>query len=163
MITIRRKRCEDESTILNGYPCRTCLKAWGTMISRILRWRWYWNIWYLDNRLTLVWVHNISGSTKDSVRVDLCGTTLKGAASKWYLDEAEAWNRPNKYWLFEDLVCAMYKRFIHEVMAQNAAVNFDHTLYSKLKGALAFYNDLKQYPGHMVISPDKYSMKKKFL
>jgi len=114
----------------------------------------------------LLWwyqVHNVTGSTKYSVRVDLCGTTLKGTTSAWYSDEVEAWNWPNGHWVFKDLVCTMYKRFIHEVMAQNAAVKFDHTLYSKLKGALAFYNDLKQYPGHMVISPDKYSMKNKFL
>ena len=40
-------------------------------------------------------VHNITRATKDSVRVDLYGTTLKGAASEWYSDEVEAWNRPN--------------------------------------------------------------------
>ena len=57
----------------------------------------------------------------------------------------------------------MYKRFIHEVTAQNAGVNFDHAVYSKSKGALAFYNDLKRYAGHMVIPPDEYSMKKEFL
>src|ERR1700674_894005 len=88
---------------------------------------------------------------------------LKGAASEWYLDEVEAWNRPNQHWFFEDLVCAMYKRFIHEVTAQNAGVKFDHATYSKLKCALAFHNDLKRYAGCMVIPPDKYSMKKKFL
>ena len=46
----------------------------------------------------LLWwyrVHNITGATKDSVRVDLCGTTLKKAPSEWYSDEVEAWNRPN--------------------------------------------------------------------
>jgi len=88
-------------------------------------------------------VHNITRATKDSVRVDLCGTTLKGAASEWYSDEVEAWNRPNQHWFFEDLVCAMSKRFIHEVTVQNAGVKFDHAIYSKLKGALAFYNNLK--------------------
>jgi hypothetical protein len=29
-------------------------------------------------------------------------------------------------------------------MAQNAIMKFNHALYSKLKGALAFYNNLKQ-------------------
>jgi|SRR5882762_2240240 len=57
----------------------------------------------------------------------------------------------------------MYKRFIHEVMAQNASVKFDHAIYLKSTGALAFYNGLKRYAGHMVIPPNKYSMKKKFL
>ena len=124
------------------------IEIFDTWVTGLLRW---------------YWVHNITGATKDSIRVDLCGTTLKGAASEWYSDEVEAWNRPIQHWFFEDLVCAMYKRFIHEVMVQNASVNFDHALYSKLKGTLAFYNHLKRYAGCMVIPPDEYSMKKKFL
>ena len=52
-----------------------------------------------DTWLTgLLWwyrVHNKTRATKDSVRVDLCRTTLKGATSKWYSNEVEAWNRPN--------------------------------------------------------------------
>src|SRR5882762_1863021 len=42
-------------------------------------------------------------------------------------------------------------------------VKFDHAIYLKSKGVLAFCNDLKQYAEHMVIPSDKYSMKKKFL
>jgi hypothetical protein len=93
-------------------------------------------------------VHNITGATKDSVKVDLCGTTLKGAASEYHSDEVEAWNRPNQHWLFGDPVCATYKRFIHEVTAQNAGVKFDHAIYSKSKGALAFYKTIRRTYGH---------------
>ena len=50
---------------------------------------------WITGLLQWYWVHNITGATKDSVRVNLCGTTLKGAASEWYSDEVEAWNRPN--------------------------------------------------------------------
>ena len=50
---------------------------------------------WVTGLLQWYWVHNITGATKDSVRVDLCGTTLKKAPSEWYSDEVEAWNRPN--------------------------------------------------------------------
>jgi len=112
------------------------IETFNTWITCLLRW---------------YQVHNITRATKDSVRVDLCRTTLKGATSKWYLDEVEVWNRPNRHWFFEDLICAMYKRFIHEVTAQNASMKFDHVIYLKSKGTLAFYNDLKRYTGCMVI------------
>ena len=37
-------------------------------------------------------VYNVTGGHKDSMRVDLCGTTLTGLAVTWYADEVEAWN-----------------------------------------------------------------------
>jgi hypothetical protein len=118
---------------------------------------------WLSGLLRWYQVHNLTGQAKYFSRVDLCGTTLKGLATKWYVDEVKAWNRPTQEWYFEDLICAMYKRFIHEVTAQNAAIKFEHTQYSKSKGALAYYNDLKRYAGCMVIPTDDYMMKTKFI
>ena len=57
----------------------------------------------------------------------------------------------------------MYKRFIHEVTAQNAANSYAKTKFSHSKGALAFYNELQRHASHMVQPPDEYSMKRKFL
>jgi hypothetical protein len=37
----------------------------------------------------------------------------------------------------------MYNGFILEVTAQNAAIKIWNAWFSKLKGALAFYNDLE--------------------
>src|ERR1700720_2141812 len=108
-------------------------------------------------------VYNVTGNHKDSLRVDLCGTTLTGLAATWYTDEVESWNRATRVWLFEELICHLYKRFIHEVTAQNAATSYQKTKFSKTKGALAYYNELKHRASHMVQPPDKYSMKRKFL
>src|SRR5882762_321968 len=57
----------------------------------------------------------------------------------------------------------MYKQFIHEVMAQNAASSYKKMRFSRSKGALAFFNDLQRHASHMVQPPDEYSMKRKFL
>ena len=93
------------------------------------------------------------------MRVDLCGTTLTG----WYADKVEAWNRRTRKWYFENLICSMYKRFIHEVTAQNTANSYTKTKFSCSKGALAFYNELQRHASCMVQPPDEYSMKRKFL
>ena len=97
------------------------------------------------------------------MRVDLCGTTLTNLAATWYTDEVEAWNRRTRKWYFEDLICNMYKRFIHEVTMQNTANTYARTKFSHSKGALAFYNKLKCHASCMVQPPDEYSMKRKFL
>ena len=57
----------------------------------------------------------------------------------------------------------MYKRFIHEVTAQNAANSYAKTKFSRSKRALVFYNELQCHASHMVQPPDEYSMKRKFL
>ena len=61
------------------------------------------------------------------------------------------------------MICEMYKRFIHEVTAQNAATSYQNTKFSRSKGALAFFNDLQHHASRMVQLPDEYSMKRKFL
>ena len=114
----------------------------------------------------LLWwfqVYNVTGNHKDSLRVDLCGTTLTGLATTWYTDKVESWNRATRVWLFEKLICHLYKQFIHEVTAQNTVTGYQKTKFSKTKGALAYYNELKCHASRMVQPPDKYSMKRKFL
>ena len=97
------------------------------------------------------------------MRVDLCGTTLTGLAATWYTDEVEAWNPRTRKWYFENLICSMYKQFIHEVTMQNMANSYTKTKFSCSKGALAFYNELQHHASRMVQPPDEYLMKRKFL
>ena len=108
-------------------------------------------------------VYNVTGDHKDTMRVELCGTTLAGLAATWYVDKVEAWNQRTSTWYFEDLVCELYKRFIHKVTAQNAATSYQETKYSCAKGALAFFNNLQYHANRMVQPPDEYLMKRKFL
>lgn len=91
-------------------------------------------------------VQNMCGPKKDVLRVDLCGTTLKGLAADWFAEEVESFYRAVEDWLFEDVVCALYKRFIHRVTAQNAADKYRKTKFSKADGALAFYNEMRGVP-----------------
>ena len=51
------------------------IKVFDTWLAGLLRW---------------FWVYNISSPQKDSVRVDLTGTSLTGLVAMWYVDEVEA-------------------------------------------------------------------------
>ena len=72
------------------------------------------NIKMFETWLTeLLWwfqVYNVTGNHKDSLWVDLCGTTLIGLAATWYADEVESWNQTTRVWLFEELICHLYKQ-----------------------------------------------------
>ena len=118
---------------------------------------------WLAGLLRWLRVQNVCGSKKDTLRVDLCGTTLKGLAANWFAEEVESFNRPVVDWMFEEVVCALYKRFIHRVTAQNAADKYKKTKFSKADGALAFYNNMKRHANRMVQPPDEYSFKRDFL
>ena len=91
------------------------------------------------------------------------GLYLEGIAAKLYDQEVESPDRHINYWSFEDLICGLFKRFIHEAMAQQAMTNYDRTCYSTEKGVLAFFNDMKQCAHHMVEPPDDYSFRRKFI
>ena len=93
---------------------------------------------WLTGLLRCFRVYNVTGNHKDSLQVDLCGTTLTGLAATWYADEVEAWNRTTRVWLFEELICHLYKQFIHEVTAQNVVTSYQKTMFSKTKGTLAY-------------------------
>src|SRR5262245_11638022 len=108
-------------------------------------------------------VTGVTGRTKEQLRVDLCGTTLKGLAANWFHLEVKSFDRKVCDWTFMDLIVAMYGQFIHEVTAQNATTKFYNVKYSKSKGVLAFYNDLERYAGHMVARPDDYTFKRQLL
>jgi hypothetical protein len=108
-------------------------------------------------------VTGLGGRANDQIRVDLCGTNLKSLAADWFHSEVEAWNREILDWTFIDLICALYRRFIHEVTAQNATDKFYSVRYTKQKGALAFYNELNRHADRMVLRPDNYTFKRKFL
>jgi hypothetical protein len=105
----------------------------------------------------------VTEEDKNFLQVNLCGTTLFRLTATWYADKVEDWNQKTKHWYFDDLVCTLYKGFIHEVMAQNAANSYERTRFSQTKGTLLFFNDMKGHASRMVQPPDEYSMKRKFL
>ena len=87
-------------------------------------------------------ISGLGGRANDQLRVDLTGTNLKGLASDWFHTEVESWDRETLDWNFMDLICALYKHFIHQVTAQNATDKFYSVRYNKSEGALAFFNAL---------------------
>jgi len=118
--------------------------------------------WLLE-LLNYMRIYKMCGNAHDSLRVDIAGQFLEKQALDWYTQEVTMPFRIVFAWTFQELICAIYVRFIHEATAQNAADKFEQVKYSHSKGVLAFYNDLQKFAVRMVQPPDEYSVRRRFL
>jgi hypothetical protein len=107
-------------------------------------------------------IQNMCRRRKDSLRIDLCRSTLKGLTADWFMEEVESFHRSIDVWQFEDIICMLYKHFIHRVTVQSATDKYKKTKFIKAEGALAFYNNLKHHANCMVQRPDDYSFRRDF-
>ena len=105
----------------------------------------------------------ITRPDQDQDRVLYTGLFLDGIATEWYGQEIESPKCRVFLWSFEDLICGLFKCFVHKVSARNAADQYNRTRYDSEKGALAFYNDLRPQAYRMVQPPDNYSFKRKYI
>ncbi|KAF8553607.1 hypothetical protein OG21DRAFT_1522992 [Imleria badia] len=94
---------------------------------------------------------------------DWVSQLLKYYPSEWYNQEIESPDRRTLYWSFEDLICGLFKCFVHEASTQNTTDQYNWTRFDHEKGALTFYNDLRDCIYQMVQPPDDYSFKRKFI
>ncbi|KIK18462.1 hypothetical protein PISMIDRAFT_109427 [Pisolithus microcarpus 441] len=82
----------------------------------------------------------VTGPDRDEDHILYTGLYLEGLASQWYDQEVQ-------HWTFEELICGLFKQFIHEASVQT----------------LAYYNNLKCCAHQMVQPPNDYSFRRKFL
>ena len=87
-------------------------------------------------------IFKITRPCTDTTHIQYMGLYLSELAQQWYSQEVLVLTRHIWHWLFEDLIFSLFRRFIHKALAQNAAIQYDHTRYSADKGVLAFYNEL---------------------
>jgi hypothetical protein len=99
----------------------------------------------------------------DSERVFLTGGYLSGAVLKWFEQEVESPWAARKGWDFESLICKLYRWFMTEMTAQRATEAFEKVSYSRTKGAIAFWNELKDAVSRMNHHPDDYTMRSRFI
>jgi hypothetical protein len=99
----------------------------------------------------------------DEEHVSLTGHYLGGAALKWYEQEVESPWAPRQDWDFETLICELYRQFMTEMNAQRVTEAFEKVAYSKSKGAITFWNKLKDAASRTNHHPDDYTMRSCFI
>jgi hypothetical protein len=121
-----------------------------------------WERW-LDGLLTYFYMYRVVGEQLDSQRVLLTGHRLTGVAATWFAQEVTGVSRSSTRWKFDELISALFRRFLTEITSQKAVDAYYNVKYSRAKGALGFWNDLVQAAERMIHPPDRGTMKRRFL
>ena len=104
----------------------------------------------------------LSGPDMDRSRVDVLGQMLSGEAQQWYNSVVDNPNSLSVLWDFENALIALYTRFVHHSTTLTATDKFDNVKYSKNGGAVQLANELALYGSRMVVTPDEYTIKRRF-
>ncbi|KAK7678118.1 hypothetical protein QCA50_018911 [Cerrena zonata] len=104
----------------------------------------------------------LCGPELDSERVDVLGTLLTGDALQWYNSVIDNPNRLDLAWDFESALVALYTRFVHQSTVLTATERFEGVRYTRNGGAVQLANQLNLYGSRMVITPDAYTIRRRF-
>ncbi|PBK86005.1 hypothetical protein ARMGADRAFT_1035977 [Armillaria gallica] len=90
-------------------------------------------------------------------------TQQLGKAKKWYHDHIIEVDS-NKTWTFTSVILALYDRFIHDSMMQEARCKFEKATFAKGGGTVEGFQDLlESYIRNMTMKPNDYTIQKLFM
>ena len=118
---------------------------------------------WLKSLLRWLALTRVTGPDLDMVRVQLMGQYLTDSARRWYDDTVDSLDGVGSHWDFEQVVCALYRRFIHKSTARSAAEQFSKVRFRKETGVLGLYEALVNLARKMPELPDTYTFKKRFI
>ena len=135
-----------------------------TKAREIRRSGWPQKIWWLDKPVTQVLSYVQNHQTCPGGGLSpLYRTVPGGFGLQKYGQEIKSSDHKVYFCSFEDLICGLFKRFVHEASAQNATDQYDQSRYDVEKAALAFCNDLRCRAYWIIQPPDSYSFKRKYI
>ncbi|OJT04205.1 hypothetical protein TRAPUB_5113 [Trametes pubescens] len=79
----------------------------------------------------------IMGPELDRERVRILGQAVSGEAANWLYNIVQSPSREKKDWLFEEVVIAMYRRFIHKDLNLKAEQQYASLKYKASEGGVA--------------------------
>ncbi|TFK78139.1 hypothetical protein K466DRAFT_571029, partial [Polyporus arcularius HHB13444] len=116
-------------------------------------------------KLLLRWMElsRVAGPELDGYRVNLLGQFLVNAARDWYDETIDNIHITGRVWVFEDAVCALFRRFIHMSNARAAADKFHAARYRKDTGVNGLWEYMTKQTLKMPEPPDNYTFNRKFV
>ena len=108
-------------------------------------------------------VRQLGGQELDRIRVMLLMEHLDGEAKKWFIRHVTGVNQAKLDWTFEEVILALYNRFVHASTMQDAREGFRKAKYLPSTGVQGFYDTLMDHAQSMAVYPDDYSILEAFL
>jgi hypothetical protein len=104
----------------------------------------------------------MAGPRWDCIRITITGQVLKDAASKWYVNQIED-PYSSKEWTFEDVICELFRKFVHGSSAQRALDAYNGVKYTYKTQVQTYHLELKLKSKLLIIEPDAYSFRMRFI
>lgn len=106
----------------------------------------------------------IMGPELDRERVRILGQAVSGEAANWLYNTVQSPSREKKEWLFEEVVIAMYRRFIHKDLNLRAEQQYASLKYKASEGGVAaLYERLLYTSVRLWERPTPYQLRSKFI
>ena len=102
------------------------------------------------------------GSTNTEFQVNYLGTCLEGEAREWFLRNVEHFERDVHDWTLKTVVAGLQQRFLHTLTHHHASNRFESVMQGS-KTIHEILNDLKKYTDRMVMRPDEYTFRRRFI
>lgn len=118
---------------------------------------------WLSEFLTYCRRLNITGSENEQGRVDLLGTVLKENAKEWLFHNVTSSGRQRVVWTFEDIIIALYQRFVVTDSFWQAEVNFHNIKWDDKRGPLGVAEDINRWASQMLEHPNEKMLRDKFM
>uniref|UniRef100_A0A8H8CD88 CCHC-type domain-containing protein n=1 Tax=Psilocybe cubensis TaxID=181762 RepID=A0A8H8CD88_PSICU len=135
----------DKSTKYSGSPKFSELENW------------------LSDLCSKMAVRQLGGPKNDLMRRMILPEYLDGDAKFFYNHHVANINRQKKHWTFEEVILALYERFVHPTSMQDAREAFRTATFNPKKGVQAFYDTILEHAQNMYKYPDQYSILEVFL
>lgn len=118
---------------------------------------------WLTNLVLYLQASQYGGPERDGECVLAVAEFLGPNPKRWYNRKVHSVRRTQLTWTFEEVIVAMYTRYVHPSSMQDARVAFEATRYNPAEGVQAFYETLQDHAENMRTYPDEYSMMDAFL
>ena len=117
---------------------------------------------WLKALLRWLYLSRLTSAEADPIRVDIMGQCTTGPAQTWFNEVVDDHRGAGRNWTFEQVVCAMYKRFIHHSTARRAAEEFKSAKWTEAGGVAGLWDELLRCALRMPVAPDEYTFNRRF-
>jgi hypothetical protein len=104
---------------------------------------------WLQNLLRHFKINCLTADDRDTDRILITGTCLKGKAERWFNHEVERPTRIIRNWTFESVITGIFRAFITTATAQQAVRKYAQIKYSQDEGVTAFHRKLLLWAGRL--------------
>jgi hypothetical protein len=119
------------------------------------------NSW-LQELLRYFQLAQMAGPRWDHIWIMITGQVFKDTASKWYVNQIED-PYSLKEWMFEDIICELFRQFVHRSSTQKALDVYNSVKYTYKTHVQTYHLELKLKSKLLIIKPDAYSFRMRFI